>query len=83
MAKMWEKEIVMQSLKVYYTGKRAKTGNLCTDPRGRLQVFVAYCDNCHCKVVMDLREAEMLANKWGSEKRKNAYLLGKINRLKI
>jgi hypothetical protein len=74
-----ELEIVMQSLNIYYTGKRAKTGNLCYDERGRLQVFVTYCD-CHKKVVMDLREAEDFAAKWYHEKQKNRFLLSKLER---
>jgi hypothetical protein len=77
-----EWEIVMQSLQIYYTGKRAKTGNLCYDERGRLQVFVTYCD-CHKKVVMDLREAEDFAHKWNTEKRKNRYLLNKLDRKRL
>jgi hypothetical protein len=72
----------MQSLKIYYTGKRAKTGGLCSDQRGRLQVFIAYCDVCHAKVVCDLREAEDIANKWGSEKRRNRYLMSRLDKLR-
>jgi nitrate/TMAO reductase-like tetraheme cytochrome c subunit len=75
-----EWEIVMQSIKVYYTGKRAKTGNLCYDERGRMQVFVTYCDHCHSKIAMDLREAEDFAMKWHHEKKRNRYLLGRLER---
>lgn len=72
----------MQAIKIYYTGKRAKTGGLCSDQRGRLQVFVTYCDQCKAKVVCDLREAEDFAHKWGTEKRRNRYLLSKIDKLR-
>lgn len=73
----------MQSIKLnQYTGRRAKTGSLCSDNRGKLQVFVAYC-HCHNKVVMDLREAEDFARKWYAEKKKprNRLLLKRFNKL--
>ena len=72
----------MQALKIYYTGKRAKTGGLCYDERGRLQVFVTYCD-CHNKVVMDLREAEDFARKWYTEKHKNRFLMSKLDKIRM
>jgi hypothetical protein len=75
-------EIAMQSLKIYFTGKRAKTGNLCYDDRGRLQVFVTYCD-CHRKVVMDLREAEAFAVKWTCERRSNRSIMRRLDKLRI
>jgi hypothetical protein len=72
----------VQSIKIYYTGKRAKTGGLCYDDRGRLQVFVAYCDNCHNKVIMDLREAEDFAYKWHTSKRQNKHLFNKLYKIR-
>lgn len=70
-------------VKTFYTGDKAKVGNLCFDS-GRLRVFVTYCGNCHAKLVMELDEAEQFANKYATcaRKRKNRSLVHKLEKLK-
>lgn len=74
----------MVTVKVNWTGRRAKVGNLAFDPYGKPMVFVGYCD-CHRKVMMNLREAEALAARWGRTKSspKNHFLLKQIEKQQL
>lgn len=47
-----------------YTGRKARTGVLCFDERGRMCIFVGYCDSCKGKVTMTRDEAEIFAHKY-------------------
>ena len=72
----------MQSVKIFYTGTKAKPGNLCFDT-GRLGIFVTSCGNCHAKLIMSLEEAKQFANKYteSQKKRRTKSLLKQIEKI--
>jgi hypothetical protein len=68
-----------------YTGDKKKTGSLIFDKKGRLLVFVTYCDICHGKLAMTIQEARAFAKKYDdcSNKKRTKRLLKEIDRRTI
>lgn len=60
----------MKTLDINYTGRKAQTGRICFDEKGRMHIFVAYCPRCNGKVVMTREEAENFSLKYVGHKQK-------------
>lgn len=53
-----------------YTGRKARPGRICFDSRGKMQIFVTYCDGCNGKVVMTTEEARLFSGQYITERKK-------------
>lgn len=64
-----------------YTGRKQKTGSLVFDKKGRMHVFVAYCDGCHGKLALTVDEAREFSHKYRDEadKKRTRKLLKQIS----
>jgi hypothetical protein len=63
-----------------YTGNKQKTGSLVFDEKGRMHVFVTYCDVCHGKLGLSVPEARDFAKRYHdtSNKKRTKRLLKQI-----
>lgn len=58
----------MKTLKLNYTGRKARIGKVCFDEKGHMVVFFNYCPDCNAKVVCSRAEAEQFSALWQAEK---------------
>lgn len=75
----------MKTLEVNYTGRKAQTGKICFDDRGRMHIFVTYCDTCNGKVIMTTDEARAFTRKYTVERKKmiDKLLLSMVKKRKL
>ena len=68
-----------------FTGRKARTGKICFDEKGRLHIFVAYCGECNGKVVMTTDEARAFTGKYTHERKKtiDRLLLSLVKKRKL
>ena len=53
-----------------FTGRKARTGKICFDDKGRMHIFVTYCAECNGKVVMTTDEAKLFSHQYILERKK-------------
>lgn len=57
----------MKTLKLNYTGRKARIGKICFDENGHMYVFISYCPDCRSKVVMTIDEAKQFSRLYLAE----------------
>ena len=64
-----------------YTGRKSRPGRICFDDKGRMCVFVGYCE-CKGKVVMSREEAEIFSSSYRVQERRffNRWVVWLIKR---
>lgn len=75
----------MKTQEINYTGRKAKTGRICFDEKGKMHVFVTYCDCCNGKLLMTIDEARTFSREYAAKKRKvvDRLLLRLVDQRKI